>query len=89
MEHGVTNAAGRETRYYHALGRGCDFIFRCKDCRTLVLAVDLKRRGCCACGNKRVVEITTLSEHEQAEIASGRIDFPYRAEFLAEFSPSE
>lgn len=89
MDSGVTSGQGREQRYYHALNRGCDFILRCKDCQRLVTAENLCKWGSCSCGNKRVAEITTLSEQEQADIASGKIDFPYRAEFLAEFSPSE
>jgi hypothetical protein len=79
--------AGHEQRYYHALGRGCDELLRCNECRTLVLGADLKHHGCCNhCGSRRVVEVTTLSEDEMASIQSGLLDFPYREQFLAEFS---
>jgi hypothetical protein len=86
---GVTEGKGRETRYYHDLGRACDYLLRCKDCKALVLASDLSRRGVCICGCKRVTEIVTLSEDEHAQIASGALDFPYREQFLAEFSAIE
>ena len=86
---GVRSGTGKETRYYTALGRATDYLLRCKDCRALVLVTQLVKDGCCPCGNKRVAEITTLSEQEQADIASGTIDFPHRAEFLAEFTAHE
>lgn len=76
----------KEQRYYVALGRGCDAILRCKDCQQLVLIEKLKTQGCCDCGNKRMAEIVTLSEAEMAQIVSGVIDFPYREQFLAEFT---
>lgn len=75
----------RTERYYEKLGRATDFILRCKDCKKLETAAVLKVRGCCECGNKRFVEITTLTDAEQAQVAA--LDFPYKAEFLAEFSP--
>jgi hypothetical protein len=80
---------GRETRYYIELGLGCDALLRCKDCRQLVTAETLTRIGSCPCGCRRVVEITTLSEDEMARVESGAIDFPHRAQFLAEFSACE
>lgn len=80
---------GRETRYYTDLGLGCDALLRCKDCRSLVTKDTLTRLGSCACGCRRVVEITTLTEDEMAQIQSGAIDFPHRDLFLAEFSASE
>lgn len=86
---GVRPGSGKETRYYTALGRATDFLLRCKDCRQLVLVEKLVKDGCCPCGNKRVAEITTLTEQEQADIASGVIDFPHRAAFLAEFTAHE
>lgn len=72
--------------YYEALGQGCDAIVRCKDCQVLVLEGTIKKLGSCVCGNRRVGEVRTLSEQEYADIQSGKIDFPYRAEFLKEFA---
>lgn len=72
-------------RYYTDLGRACDYIFRCKDCRHLVRHTVLAARGCCPCGNRRVVEVTTLSWWEWLRIRCGLLRFPYRREFLAEF----
>lgn len=79
----------RETRYYNDLGQAHDELMRCKDCRALILASTLRKLGCCPCGNKRVVEITTLSEAEHARILSGELDFPHRALFLKEFTGVE
>jgi hypothetical protein len=86
MDQSVQPGSGKETRYYHALGRACDYLLRCKDCKALVTAQRLAQLGSCECGNKRVAEIITLTEAEHAKIASGEIDFPYRAEFLNEFA---
>lgn len=73
-------------RYYHDIdGLAHDFLLRCKDCRRLVLYSDLKKRGSCKCGNRRVVEITTLNLREWLKIRLGILDFPYRREFLREF----
>lgn len=83
----MTVGVSKQERYYVALGRGSDYLLRCKDCRELVLLADLEKRGSCACGNRRVAEITTLTEAEKAAVES--MDFPYKAEFLAEFSASE
>jgi hypothetical protein len=83
---------GREQRYYVALGRATDFILRCKDCRTIVTIADIRRYGACpgdgvkACGNKRFSEITAINETEKAALEA--LDFPHKAEFLAEFSAS-
>lgn len=86
MDTGVEQGRGRESRYYIAQGRGCDHLLRCKDCQKLVKAVDLCKLGCCPCGCKRVVEITTLSEDEHKLISDGILDFPHRDLFLAEFN---
>jgi hypothetical protein len=72
--------------YYVKHGMGHDALLRCKDCRKLVSFELLQKLGNCTCGNRRVVEIRTLSEEEFADIQSGRIDFPHREEFLAEFA---
>lgn len=86
---GVLQGKGRESRYYTALGRASDFLLRCKDCKALVLLSFLQTHGCCECGNKRVVEITTLNDAEMERLTNGSLDFPYRAEFLAEFQGHE
>lgn len=86
MDHGVSAGSGKEQRYYTALGRACDALLRCKDCQTLVTAKALHTLGCCTCGCKRVTEITTLSIWEWFKIRVGLLNFPYRAEFLREFS---
>ena len=80
---GVGN--GPEDRYYNKLNRATDFILRCKDCKALVLIEEIRKVGSCACGNKRFAEIITLNSAEMERLAS--LDFPYKAEFLAEFSP--
>lgn len=83
---------GRESRYYTALGRATDYILRCKDCKAIVPIADIRRYGACpgngttACGNKRFSEITAISETEKAALEA--MDFPCKAEFLAEFSAS-
>ena len=77
---------GRE-RYYVDEGRAHDELLRCKDCQSLVTYATITKLGCCGkCGNKRFVEITLLNDKEMADIQSGAIDFPYRDQFLAEFS---
>lgn len=89
MEPGVQDGPERESRYYNDLGQAHDELLRCKDCQRLLLASNLRKLGCCPCGNKRVKEITTLSEAEHARILSGELDFPYRDLFLKEFNPVE
>ena len=79
--------AGEETRYYNKLNRASDFILRCKDCRALVTRETIGKIGSCQCGNKRFAEITTLNDAEMVQVSA--LDFPYKAEFLAEFSPVE
>ncbi len=84
-----TDSAGKKRIpfYYERLGLGCDALLRCKDCRTLVVREELGRRGVTpCCGTKRVTEITTLTLWEWIKVRTGLIDFPYRKEFLAEFS---
>lgn len=85
MNHLIGVGAGKETRYYTALGKACDALLRCKDCQQLVLLKDIHLYGCCPCGNKKFAEVTTLKPAEHELIASGALDFPYRAEFLKEF----
>ena len=73
-------------RYYEDLGQAHDNLMRCKDCRALVTyQVITKIGGCNKCGNKRFSEITLLSQEEMDDIRSGKIDFPHRELFLAEF----
>lgn len=87
--------SGKESRYYNAMNRGSDFLLRCVDCKRLVTRAEIAKDGCCvgtverACGNRRFKEITTLNEAEMAALVAGTIDFPYRAEFLAEFTAGE
>jgi hypothetical protein len=77
---------GRE-RYYVEHGSGHDALMRCKDCQSLVDMDTIKKLGCCnKCGNKRFMEITILTEKEMEDISTGAIDFPFRAEFMAEFT---
>jgi hypothetical protein len=81
---------GKETRYYTAHGRATDVILRCKDCKTIVQVKDITRLGACpgdgvtGCGNKRFAEITQLTDAEYGRLSM--LDFPFRDEFLAEFS---
>lgn len=77
----------KEERYYTALGQACDALVRCKDCRRLITHAQIQVRGCCpSCGNRKVMEITTLSIWEWLKVRTGWIDFPYRQAFLKEFS---
>ena len=73
-------------RYYESLGRGHDYLMRCKDCKKLVLFRDLSSKGCCSCGNKRVSEVTTLTLWEWIRIRLGLLRFPDRDKFLKEFN---
>ena len=80
---------GRE-RYYVDEGRGHDYLLRCKDCMGLVIFDAIQKLGACdKCGNKRFTEITLLNEAEMASLVDGTIDFPDKAEFLAEFRNSD
>lgn len=77
-------------RYYDDLGRGHDYLMRCKDCRALVTFETIRNLGCCnLCGNRRFGEITILSEKEMADIQSGAIIFPDSDKFMAEFKGVE
>ena len=73
-------------RYYEAEGRGSDFLLRCADCKKLVTHKTLIDLGSCRCGNRRVTEINTLSGWEMLLIFIGVIRFPYRLNFLKEFT---
>lgn len=74
------------TAYYEKYGMGTDALVRCTECQRLVTHAEIQQLGCCPCGCRRMREITTLSEQEEAAIRSGAIDFPYREEFLKEFT---
>lgn len=78
----------RTPRYYESLGRSCDFLLRCRDCRRLLLYSTITATGACPkCGNRKVVEVTGLSLWEWLKIRLGILDFPDRRIFLKEFSP--
>lgn len=80
----------RVPRYYEDLGRGHDYLMRCKDCKALVTFTMIKKLGCCdKCGTRKFAEITILSEQEMADIQSGAIQFPDSDKFLAEFKGVE
>jgi len=72
--------------YYVALGRGADYLLRCRDCQRLVPTAQVITRGFCRCGSKRYLEVRTLTWWEWLKIRLGLLDFPYRAEFLKEFA---
>ena len=74
-------------RYYEALGQAHDQILRCKDCQRLVVYRHLIKHARCICGNRRMMEITTLTIWEWVRIRLGLIRFAYRKEFLSEFNP--
>lgn len=75
-------------RYYQDLGRGCDYLLRCKECRRLVTYAELEKIGSCPhCGFRKVVEITGLTLLEWLKIRLGIIRFEDRDKFLKEFSP--
>lgn len=77
----------KEERYYTKHGQASDALLRCKDCKRLVTHMQLAARGCCpSCGTRKVTEITTLSIWEWLKVRTGWINFPYRQEFLKEFS---
>jgi len=74
-------------RYYEKKGLACDALLRCKDCQRLVTHTALAEAGGCPrCGTKYVTEVKTLSLWEWLKIRVGVVDFPFRKEFLAEFS---
>ena len=74
--------------YYHDLGRGHDYLLRCKDCKKLITYDSISEAGGCKhCGNKRVTEITSLTLWEWLKVRLGIIRFPDRSLFLQEFSP--
>jgi len=78
----------RPERYYEALGQACDAIVRCKNCRRLLTHAQVcaEGGGCPTCGTKYVMEVTSLGWWEWVKIRVGLLDFPYRKEFLKEFS---
>lgn len=72
------------------MGRGHDYLLRCKDCRDLVTYAKITKYGCCPrCGTRKFSEITTLTEDEMTLIQDGTIDFPDRDQFMKEFSGVE
>ena len=79
-----------QPHYYEAYGQAHSDALRCKDCQNIVTFATITKIGMCdKCGNKRFSEITLLRQEEMDAIQSGAIDFPHRAEFLAEFSGVE
>ena len=81
----VADGFMKRPRYYEDLGQAHDDLMRCKDCQALVTYAVITKLGMCTCGNKRFSEITMLSQEEMDDIKSGKIDFPHRDKFLAEF----
>jgi hypothetical protein len=82
----LESSTERKPRYYEALGKAHDDLLRCKDCQALVTFETITKMGCCdKCGNKRMIEITILSEKEMDDIKSGVINFADKDKFLAEF----
>lgn len=78
---------GWKTQYYEKVGRACDFIMRCNDCKKLALNSTMETSGGCPnCGNRRFTEVNALSAWEWFKIRVGLLRFPYWREFLAEFS---
>lgn len=71
--------------YYESLGEGSDKILRCQDCKRLILHSYLVQKGSCKCGNRRMIEVRTLTLWEWFKIWTSIIDFPNRDRFLAEF----
>lgn len=64
-----------------------DAILRCGDCRRLVLHASLATTGVTpCCGTRKVLEVRHLRFWEWLRIRLGLLDFPYRKDFLAEFS---
>ncbi len=72
--------------YYEELGRAHDYLLRCKDCSRLVTFKRITKLSSCKCGNKKFIEITTLSGWELFKLKFGLIRFPDKDKFLAEFS---
>lgn len=70
--------------YYDRLGMGHDYIVRCTECKSLVLTAGLGKNGC-LCGNRRFSEIQQLTVWELFKIRL-LFDFPYKGEFLSEFT---
>jgi uncharacterized paraquat-inducible protein A len=87
-EQGIGQTAELPQRYYEKLGQACDAIVRCRNCQRLCTHAEItKGPGCPRCGTKYVTEVTSLSFREWLRIRLGLLTFPYRREFLAEFSP--
>jgi hypothetical protein len=77
--------------YYEKLNRAVDYLVRCQSrhggCGALVPTERLHETGMCPrCGNRGMAEIRSLRPLEYLRIYFGLLDFPYRAQFLAEFS---
>ena len=78
----------RARPYYEDLGRACDHLLRCAECRRLVTHDEIvTNKGTTrCCGTRRVKEVRTLSLWEWLKVRLGIIDFEHRAEFLKEFA---
>ena len=74
--------------YYEKNGlSSCDAIFRCDKCGRLVTRQVLLRSGFTpCCDTKKVRQVQTLRLWEWLKIRLGILDFPFRKEFLQEFS---
>ena len=83
-----SNFAGRKKTYLEDKGLGHDSILRCGKCLKLVLMEDIKKNGQCHfCGSSKMTEVRTLTDKEKKEVE--KMDFPYKAEFLGEFTNGE
>lgn len=77
-------------QYYEQYGQMCDWIVRCKDCKTLITTDTIHKTGAChKCGSHDFREPRTLSVWEWLKIKIGLLQFPHSAEFLASFTTNE
>jgi DNA-directed RNA polymerase subunit RPC12/RpoP len=82
------NYAGRKQTYLDKKGLGHDSILRCSKCQKLVLMDDIKKNGQCHyCGSSKLNELRVMSDVEKQEVE--KMDFPYKEEFLGEFTNNE
>lgn len=86
---GPVPARVRQPYYYERLhlGKSHDDLLRCDDCGRLVTYANLTTTGVTkCCGTRRLKQVIHLRFWEWVKIRVGLIRFPYRREFLQEFS---
>ena len=63
-----------------------DPVLRCDSCSAIVLAQDLRDKGCCLkCGNRKVRNLQVFNEEEHKQMLAWNID----PEFIGQFEVTE